>query len=71
MADPFHAFIQYLTVAMTGTTHKAVVIGLPRRQVEGQLEARPADLNGKRLRRAFKRGVDKPQAVPFPATRTR
>ena len=30
MADPFHAFIQNLTVAMTGTTHGAAVISLPR-----------------------------------------
>ena len=34
MADPFHAFIQNLTVAMTGTTHGAAVISLPRSQVE-------------------------------------
>jgi hypothetical protein len=34
MAEPFHAFIQNLTVAMTGTTHGAVVISLPRSQVE-------------------------------------
>ena len=33
-ADPFHAFIQNLTVAMTGTTHGAAVISLPRSQVE-------------------------------------
>ena len=30
MADRFHAFIQNLTVAMTGTTHGAAVISLPR-----------------------------------------
>ena len=34
MADPFHAFIQNLTVAMTGTTHGAAVVSLPRSQVE-------------------------------------
>ena len=34
MADPFHAFIQNLTVAMTGTTQGAAVISLPRSQVE-------------------------------------
>ena len=34
MADPFHAFIQNLTVAMTGTTNCATVISLPRSQVE-------------------------------------
>jgi predicted AAA+ superfamily ATPase len=31
-ADSFHAFIQNLTVAMTGTTHSACVISLPRSQ---------------------------------------
>jgi hypothetical protein len=34
MADHFHAFIQNLTVAVTGITHGAVVISLPRSQVE-------------------------------------
>ena len=34
MADSFHAFIQNLTVAMTGSTHGAAVISLPRSQVE-------------------------------------
>lgn len=34
MADGFHAFIQNLTVATTGTTHGACVISLPRSQVE-------------------------------------
>ncbi len=34
LAEPFHAFIQNLTVAMTGTTHGAAVISLPRSQVE-------------------------------------
>jgi hypothetical protein len=34
MADQFHAFIQNLTVAMTGTTRGAAVISLPRSQVE-------------------------------------
>ncbi|MER3466693.1 MAG: AAA family ATPase, partial [Armatimonadota bacterium] len=34
MAESFHAFIQNLTVATTGTTHGAVVISLPRSQVE-------------------------------------
>jgi len=34
MADKFLAFIQNLTVAMTGTTQSAAVISLPRSQVE-------------------------------------
>jgi Protein of unknown function (DUF499) len=34
MADPFHAFIQNLTVAMTATTNGAALISLPRSQVE-------------------------------------
>jgi len=34
MADQFHAFVQNLTVAMTGTTHGAAIISLPRSQVE-------------------------------------
>jgi predicted AAA+ superfamily ATPase len=34
MADSFHAYIQNLTVAMTGTTRGAAVISLPRSQVE-------------------------------------
>lgn len=34
MADSFHAFLQNLTVATTGTTHSAAVISLPRSQVE-------------------------------------
>jgi hypothetical protein len=34
MAESFHAFLQNLTVAMTGTTHGAAVISLPRSQVE-------------------------------------
>ena len=34
MADGFHAFIQNLTVATTGTTHGAAMISLPRSQVE-------------------------------------
>jgi predicted AAA+ superfamily ATPase len=34
MADSFHAFIQNLTVATTGTTRAAAVISLPRSQVE-------------------------------------
>jgi len=33
-AEAFHAFIQNLTVAMTGTTHGGCVISLPRSQVE-------------------------------------
>ncbi len=33
-ADSFHAFIQNLTVATTGTTHGACVVSLPRSQVE-------------------------------------
>ena len=34
MAESFHAFIQNLTVATTGTTHGTAVISLPRSQVE-------------------------------------
>jgi hypothetical protein len=34
MAEPFHAFLQNLTVAATGTTRCAAVISLPRSQVE-------------------------------------
>ena len=34
MAEPFHAFIQNLTIAVTGTTHGAAMISLPRSQVE-------------------------------------
>ena len=34
VADSFHAFIQNLTVAVTGTTRAAAVISLPRSQVE-------------------------------------
>lgn len=34
MAESFHAFLQNLTVAMTGTTRGAAVISLPRSQVE-------------------------------------
>ena len=34
MADNFYAFIQNLTVAVTGSTHAAAVISLPRSQVE-------------------------------------
>jgi hypothetical protein len=34
LAESFHAFIQNLTVATTGTTHGAAVISLPRSQVE-------------------------------------
>ena len=34
MADQFHAFIQNLTVAVTGVTRGAAVISLPRSQVE-------------------------------------
>ena len=34
MADQFHAFIQNLTVAITGTTQGAAIISLPRSQVE-------------------------------------
>jgi hypothetical protein len=34
MADSFHAFIQNLTVATTGTTRAAALISLPRSQVE-------------------------------------
>ena len=31
LTDGFYAFLQNLTVAMTGTTHSAAVISLPRR----------------------------------------
>jgi hypothetical protein len=34
LGEPFHAFLQNLTVAMTGTTRGAAVISLPRSQVE-------------------------------------
>jgi hypothetical protein len=34
LAEPFHAFIQNLTVATTGNTRAAAVISLPRSQVE-------------------------------------
>jgi hypothetical protein len=34
LAEPFHAFIQNLTVATTATTHGVAVISLPRSQVE-------------------------------------
>ena len=34
MADSFHAFVQNLTVAATGTTRTAAVISLPRSQIE-------------------------------------
>ena len=34
MAEGFHAFLQNLTVAVTGTTRAAAVISLPRSQVE-------------------------------------
>ena len=34
LAEPFHAFLQNLTVAVTGTTRAAAVISLPRSQVE-------------------------------------
>lgn len=34
LADQFYSFIQNLTVAITGTTHGAAVISLPRSQVE-------------------------------------
>jgi hypothetical protein len=34
MSEPFHAFIQNLTVSMTGTGRGAAVISLPRSQVE-------------------------------------
>jgi Protein of unknown function (DUF499) len=34
MAEPFHAFIQNLTVATTGTTRAVAVVSLPRSQVE-------------------------------------
>jgi Protein of unknown function (DUF499) len=34
LAEPFHSFIQNLTVAATGSPHCAMVISLPRSQVE-------------------------------------
>jgi hypothetical protein len=34
LADHLHSYIQNLTVALTGTTHSAAVISLPRSQVE-------------------------------------
>ena len=34
MAEPFHAFLQNLTVAVTGTTRAVAVISLPRSQIE-------------------------------------
>ena len=34
MAESFHAFLQNLTVAVTGATHTAAIISLPRSQVE-------------------------------------
>ena len=34
MADQFYAFLQNLTVAVSGTTHVAAVVSLPRSQVE-------------------------------------
>ncbi len=34
MAEPFHAFLQNLTVAVTGATRASAVISLPRSQVE-------------------------------------
>ena len=34
LAESFHAFIQNLSVAVTGTSHAAAVISLPRSQVE-------------------------------------
>ena len=34
MADHFHAFVQNLTVAVTGSTYASAVISLPRSQVE-------------------------------------
>ena len=34
MADPFYAFLQNLTVAVTAATHTVAVISLPRSQVE-------------------------------------
>ncbi len=34
LAEPFYAFLQNVTVAMTGTTRGAAVISLPRSQVE-------------------------------------
>ena len=55
MADPFHAFIQNLTVAMTGTTHGAAVISLPRSQVEmSEFDIAWQDRIGKVVRRVSK-----------------
>jgi len=34
MSDPFYAFVQNLTIAMTGTTNSAMVMSLPRSQTE-------------------------------------
>jgi hypothetical protein len=34
LAEPFHAFVQNLTVAMTGTSRGSAIISLPRSQVE-------------------------------------
>ena len=34
MAEPFYAYIQNLTISMTGTTRSALVMSLPRSQVE-------------------------------------
>ncbi len=34
MADSFHAFLQNLTVAVTGSTHAAAIVSLPRSQIE-------------------------------------
>jgi hypothetical protein len=34
LAEPFYAFLQNVTIAMTGTTRSAAVISLPRSQVE-------------------------------------
>jgi len=55
MADSFHAFIQNLTVATTGTTHGAAVISLPRSQVEmTQLDQEWQDRISKVVRRVAK-----------------
>lgn len=34
LAEPFYAYVQNLTIAMTATTHSALVMSLPRSQVE-------------------------------------
>ncbi|GIW52370.1 MAG: hypothetical protein KatS3mg081_1725 [Gemmatimonadales bacterium] len=55
MAESFHAFIQNLTVATTGTTHSVAVISLPRSQVEmTDWDMQWQDKIGKLVRRVAK-----------------